>query len=69
MLTAIQFFNEIAAGREPDDLLLPKDDGTVWGKSPYARDMDDAVKKAKMPKGTTIYTLRSPMRARACSPA
>lgn len=55
---AIQFFKDISAGGAPDDLLLPKDDGSVWGKSHHTRDMIEAVKRAKLPKGCTIYSLR-----------
>src|SRR5262249_13187069 len=29
---AVAWFKGIAAGKHPDDLLLPKDDGTAWGK-------------------------------------
>jgi integrase len=55
---AVRFFEEIAAGRESDELLLPKDDGSKWGQNHHLRPMRDAVAKAKLPKDCTIYTLR-----------
>lgn len=55
---AVRFFEEISAGKEPDALLLPKDDGTAWGKNHHIRPMKEAVKKAKLPKETTLYALR-----------
>jgi integrase len=55
---AVRFFAGIAAGRGPDDLLLPKDDGTAWGKNHHVRPMHEIVKRAKLPKDTTIYCLR-----------
>lgn len=55
---AIGFFSEITAGRNPDALLIPKDDGTRWGKGHHFRPMKDAVARAKLLKGTVIYSLR-----------
>jgi integrase len=55
---AVRFFVGISVGRAPDDLLLPKDDGTAWGKSHHVRSMQAAVAKAKLPEDTTIYSLR-----------
>lgn len=55
---AVVFFDEISAGRAPDDLLLPRDNGTPWKRSDHLRPMADAVKRANLPKGTTIYSLR-----------
>jgi integrase len=55
---AVTFFKSIAAGRAPDDLLLPKGDGSPWGKNHHVRPMKEAVARAKLPAGTTIYTLR-----------
>jgi integrase len=55
---ATLFFTERSAGKHPDDLLLPKDDGSSWGKNHHIRPMKDAVAKAKLPKDTTIYSLR-----------
>jgi integrase len=55
---AIKFFKNITDGRAPDALLLPRDDGKAWGKSHQARPMKEAVHKAKLPKGCTLYSLR-----------
>jgi integrase len=55
---AMRFFQAIAAGREPDALLLPRDDGTAWGKNHHVRPMKEAVARAKLPAETTIYCLR-----------
>ncbi len=56
---AIRFLKEITVGRDPDALLLPKDDaGTPWKKNDHVRPMRRAVKRAKLPKDCTIYALR-----------
>jgi site-specific recombinase XerD len=55
---AIQFFKELCAGKKPDDLLFVRDDSSAWGANHHIRPMKDAVAKAKLPKGTTIYSLR-----------
>ena len=55
---AVRWFQGISAGGAPDELLLPRDDGTAWTKSEHARHMIEAVKKAKLPKGCTLYSLR-----------
>jgi integrase len=55
---AVRFFTGLSTGRDPDALLLPKDDGKVWGRADHHRPMKAAVTKAKLPKGTSIYTLR-----------
>ena len=55
---AIEFFKGLTAGREPDALLLPKDDGTAWKKGHHIRPMRDAVKRAKLPADCTAYSLR-----------
>lgn len=55
---AVRFFEDLVAGRAPDDLLLPKDDGTPWGKNHDRRPMREAVKRAKLPPEVTIYALR-----------
>jgi len=54
----VRWFSELVAGRAPDELLLPRDDGSAWNKSVHARDMKEAVKRAKLPKGTTLYSCR-----------
>ena len=60
MLTAeaTRWFEEITAGRDPDAPLLPRDDGTTWKRSDQMRPMQEAVKRAKLPADTCLYTLR-----------
>jgi integrase len=55
---AVAFFTGTAAGREPDALLLPRDDGTKWGKNMHIKPMNEAVVRAKLPKDCSIYSLR-----------
>ena len=55
---AVRFFEEIAAGKEPNALLLPRDNGTAWGKNHHTRPMEEAVARAKVPEDCTIYALR-----------
>jgi len=55
---AVEFFAGTAAGKNPDDLLLPKDDGSRWGRGHHMKLMREAVKRARLPKGTSIYTIR-----------
>ena len=55
---AIRFSQEISVGRRPDDLLRSRDGGTSWGKNQHVRPMQDAVKRAKLPEGCTLSSLR-----------
>jgi len=55
---AVVFFQSVAAGRSPDDLMLPRDDGDAWGHGHHQRPMREAAKRAKLPTGATIYALR-----------
>jgi integrase len=55
---AVKWFKSIAAGKDPDALLLPKDDGSAWGYNHQLRPMQEAAKRAKLPKGASMYTLR-----------
>jgi site-specific recombinase XerD len=55
---AVTWFQSIAAGRHPDDLLLPKDDGTAWGYNHQLRPMREVAMRAMLPKGASMYTLR-----------
>lgn len=55
---AVRFFEDITAGKKPDDLLLPKEDGSGWGPNAHVRLMQEAAKRAKLPKDCTIYSLR-----------
>lgn len=55
---AIEFFAGLALGKSPDDLLLPKDDGTPWQGHEHTEPMREAAKRAKLPEDTTLYSLR-----------
>lgn len=55
---ALKFFDDLAAGKEPDALLFTKDDGEPWGKNHHIRPWNEAAKRAKLPKGATMYCLR-----------
>ncbi len=55
---AVRYLSEVTAERDPDDLLLPKDDGKPWGYNQQLRPMREAVARAKLPKGCTMYSLR-----------
>lgn len=55
---AVDFFQGIAAGRAPDALLLPRDDGSAWGKVHHVPFMHAAVGRAKLPADCTMYSLR-----------
>src|SRR5262249_36051938 len=57
---AVAWFKSIAAGKHPDDLLLPKDDGMAWGKGHQVRPMREARIRAKLPKGASLDTLGHP---------
>ncbi|MEN8204378.1 MAG: tyrosine-type recombinase/integrase [Pseudomonadota bacterium] len=55
---ALTWFKQQAKDKLPKALLLPKDDGMVWGKSHQARPMKAVVKAAKLPRETVFYSLR-----------
>lgn len=55
---ALKWFKEQAKDKEPQALLLPRDDGTQWGKSHQYRPMKAAVKAAELPPETVFYSLR-----------
>lgn len=54
----IEFFRQITDGRDGSEILLPKDDGTLWGKNHHIKLMKRAVKAAGLPAKCTIYSLR-----------
>ena len=55
---AIAFFESIAAGRDPDALLLPRDDGGRWLRGQHRLPFAAACRRAKLPAGTVYYSLR-----------
>ena len=55
---ALQLFKRLAKGRVGTDALLTRDDGKPWAHSDWDGLVRDAAAKAKLPKGTCLYTLR-----------
>ena len=55
---AIDLFKRLAKGKLPAAHLLTRDDGKPWAHSDWAELVRDAAKKAKLPKGVVLYTLR-----------
>jgi integrase len=55
---AVAFFASIALGRPATALLLPRADGTLWGKNHHQKLFDAAVKAAELSSETTFYALR-----------
>jgi integrase len=52
------FFSRLAKSKLPTAFLLMRDDGEPWRHSDQDELMREAVRKAKLPKGTVFYTLR-----------
>ena len=55
---AVEFFKGLTAGRDPDALLLPRDDGSAWIDRTHIPPMRAAVKRAKLPADCGLYALR-----------
>lgn len=55
---ALAHFRRLAKNKLPGALLHIKEDGTRWKKSHQMRPMNDAVRKAKLPRDTVFYSLR-----------
>jgi integrase len=55
---ARQFFTEQAKGKLPAAVLLPRSDGTQWNKDSWKDLFKEAVKAAKLPEKTVMYSLR-----------
>ncbi len=55
---AVGLFGRLARRKLPGAVLLPRPDGEVWAHSDQDELMREAVKKAKLPRGTVFYTLR-----------
>lgn len=53
-----EFFAEITTGRHPDEQILLDDDGGQWENNALDRAMRKAVKLAKLPADTVLYSLR-----------
>lgn len=54
----VEFFKRVTAGRDDDEILLPRADGERWGKSQQHRPMKAALKAAKLPSSASVYTIR-----------
>jgi integrase len=55
---AVAFFTRLAQSKHPHARMLTRDDGKPWGHSDWDELIREAVKKAELPKGTVLYTLR-----------
>lgn len=55
---AITLFKRLAKRKMPTASLLTKDDGKPWQHSDWDQLVRHAAKKAKLPKGVVLYTLR-----------
>jgi integrase len=55
---AVAFFEAIIAGRDPDALLLPRDDGGRWLRGQHRLPFAAACRRAKLPASTVFYSLR-----------
>lgn len=52
------FFDEMTRDKLPAAPLFNRNDGRAWDKDQWKGLVRDAVKKAKLPEGTTAYTMR-----------
>ena len=55
---AQRFFDRLCAGRNADDLLFSRANGTSWGKSHQIRPLQEASAKAKISPPATFHTAR-----------
>ncbi len=55
---ALALFKRISKGKLPSAPLLTRDNGKPWGHSDWDELVREAGEKAKLPKGTCLYTLR-----------
>jgi len=53
-----EFFALCAAGKPPDALLLPRPDGTPWGKSHQQRPLNEACAAARITPAVSFHILR-----------
>jgi integrase len=54
----VEFFAGITAGRDPEEWMFLRADGSRWGEADHMRPMRAAVEKAKLPAETVTYSLR-----------
>lgn len=55
---SVAFFRRIAANRLPEAPLLPRADGSRWGKSEHFRPFRRAAEDAALPQSASFYALR-----------
>lgn len=55
---ALALFKRLAKGKLPGAYVLTDDDGRPWAHSGWDDLVRDAAKKAKLPRGVVLYTLR-----------
>jgi integrase len=55
---AVKLFKRLALGKLPEARLLVRDDGQPWAHSDWDALVRDAAKKAELPAGACLYTLR-----------
>ncbi len=53
-----RFFETVTAGREGNDLMLPRPDGDPWARTQQQRPMREASKRAKISPATNFHSLR-----------
>ncbi len=53
-----RFFEAVTAGREGNDLMLPRPDGDPWARTQQQRPMQEASKRAKISPATNFHSLR-----------
>jgi site-specific recombinase XerD len=61
----VAFFKRVTRGKQPGDILLPREDGAQWGKSQQHRPMKAVLKAAKLPLTASMYTVRHTYISRA----
>ena len=55
---ATQLFDRLTAGRDPQDLIFRRDDGTMWKAAHQGRPMADACKRARIEERAPFHILR-----------
>ncbi|MGA9602336.1 MAG: tyrosine-type recombinase/integrase [Methylocystis sp.] len=63
--SAVDFFKKLAAGRDPDESLFVRSDGSRWKRSDQTRPVKDALAKAGLAPEGSIYALRHTYVSRA----
>lgn len=55
---AVALFDRLACGKGPQELLFTRDDGKPWAHSDWDELVREAAKRAGLPAGVCLYTLR-----------